>query len=210
MKKRFSMILSLLVIFSLACTCAYAAGKTNPDVTYAPATETTINGIPESNLIQPNWVSSPIFDSYSASSPGHIDFFKLIASSYVDNRSSSTPYVNKLTITQSTSQGSEWSGSVSFTGEIKAGMLGKIGTQVSGGVKESRETNEAVGASGQMTVPAYKQGRNEAYYGGMSSSGTLNYHIYDDYDGQNHYYSVPVNCKVHKKYLDVNFKPVIW
>lgn len=210
MKKNFSLVFSFLLIFALLCSSAYASQKVKPVVTYAPATESTINGIPESQLIAPNWVSPPMFDSYSASSPSHVDFFKLIASSYVDNRSNPSPYVNTLTINQSAKQGSEWSGSVSLNGEIKAGMIGKISTQVSGGVKEYREVNEAVGVSGQMTVPAYKQGRNEAYYGGMSSSGTLYWHIYDDYDGQNHYYSTPVNCKVHKNYLDVNFKPVIW
>lgn len=57
------------------------------------------------------------------------------------------------------------------------------------------EVNEAVGVSGQMTVPAYKQGRNEAYYGGMSSKGTLYYHVYDDNNGQNIYYSTAVSCE---------------
>lgn len=210
MKKIISSLLLSLLIFSLTCTSAYASKPNKPDVIYAPATESTINGTPESQVISPMWVSSPIFDSYNDSTPSHVDFFKLIASSYVDNRSNSTPYQNTLTITNSASQGSEWSGSVSFSGSVRTGMLGEIGTQVSGGVTEFKETNEAVGASGTMTIPAYKQGRNEAYYGGISSNGTLYYHVYDDNNGRNIYYSTPVNCKVHKEYLDVNFKPVIW
>lgn len=209
MKKRL-FITFFALVFSLISTCAFAAQKNKPVVTYAPSTESIINGIPESQLVQPQWVSSPIYDDYNPSSPTHVNFFKLIVSTYVDNRTNPNPYVLENSITQSSKQGSEWNGSVSFSGSIKSGMLGEISTQVSGGVKEYRETNEAVGCKGIMTVPAYKQGRNEAYYGGMSSAGTLTYHIYDDYDGQNHYYSIPVNCKVHKEYLDVGFKPVVW
>ncbi len=212
MFKKLSLALATVLLFTgLITSTALAEKKPKTIIEYAPAEESLINGVPESELISPMWVSEPEFLGYSAGSPSTITFFKLIASSYVDNRSNPNPFHLVLNITQSTAKGSEWSGSVKFNASIKTGILGEVGLQVSGGVKETREVNEAVGISGSTDIPPYKQGQIEAYYPGISSSGNLTYRIYDSCSDTGYIdYTKPITAKVHKEALEVNFKPIVW
>ncbi|NQX57514.1 hypothetical protein [Paenibacillus qinlingensis] len=170
-----------------------------------PATPSLINGVPQSRFT-PFAQYGPYFDSYNpTAAPTRIEQFQEIVRYTHDNSLNNQAFQMSASIQQSTSKGSEWYGEVAFSGEIKAGILGKIGTQVSGGVKETRSTNEAVGVSGgPLNVPAYQRGEIVFYYAGRTSGGTLNYKMYDDTIGGYLYYSKPVSVKVHPTILDVH------
>lgn len=204
-------VLLMILIVTLSIVPIFAEVKQNKGtgiITVAPATQTTVNGKVSDDTITNRAITlGPFFKSYSGTN-STIAFFKLIGSSYNDNRNSTTPFVINYLISSSASQGSEFSGSITLSGEMKASVVAKIGASVQGGCTLTKSTNSAVGISGTMTVPAKKQGRLEAYYAGISSGGTLYY--YTDTDGVITNKSTPLTAKVHLVPNTVNFKSVVY
>ncbi|SHO48207.1 hypothetical protein [Anaerocolumna xylanovorans] len=170
-----ALMMAGIMLFTLNGITAFA--KENESQTrswVAPVTETTQNGIPESQIITPyDVIIGPYFSSYNYNVTSKVDKFKTIATFSHNNKYGSGPAVMNGVVTNSTSQGSEWSGNVSFTGEIKAGILADIKTQVGVGYKDSRSTNEAVGYSLSYTVPKGKVGHIDLYYRGTKVGGTV-------------------------------------
>jgi hypothetical protein len=197
---------------------AYAA--TNPVVneTTFPSTETIINGSPtseNSDLIKPmDVLMGPYFDSYVQNYVTSVDKFRQIAAFTLDNRysSSDTPVPMSVTITSSTSQGSEFSGSITFTGEVKAGIFGGISVANNYSVKETRTTNEAVGmTAGPLQVPKGKIGHIDMYYRAIQSGGGVKTYTYNTSNPSVKYYTTtPINVKTYKAaYPDVYTDPYL-
>lgn len=76
-------------------------------------------------------------------------------------------------ITNSASQGAEWSGNVEFTAEIKKKIIESLKGTLGISYKETRTTNEAVGYKVVHTVPAGKVGHINLYYKGYKIGGRL-------------------------------------
>lgn len=171
----------------------------------APASPSYINGIPENELIQPLSSSGPFFHEYkSNSTPSRVEKFREIVYYTHDNSRSSTPFNMTARVEQTRSVGSEWYGNVSFSKEVKAGILAAVSVEVSGGVKETRSENEALGVSGSMTVPAYKHGKLTFYYAARSTQGTVKLKTWYDSLGSYVYTDVPISAKIHPTILDVH------
>ncbi|MCY9664963.1 hypothetical protein M5X11_08340 [Paenibacillus alginolyticus] len=198
-------LLSITLLLSLPLS---ANAARNINVVTSPATETTVNGIPESQLMTTQDVTiGPYFDSYTPNSNSTVLKFKKIASYSHDNSRNSTEFPMEVSITYSTSQGSEWSGSISFTGEIKAGIFAKLGATIGGGYKDARSTNEAVGIKGgPLKVPAYKWGYIDMWYKGQATGGLLRTYTQNTADLSVKYYKdTLINATVFKSdYVDVH------
>lgn len=216
MNKHFRRIISVfitLAILTFSASMASASSElkqsTKPFVYIAPATESTINGIPESQFVQPNLViGDPIFVDYIPNTYAHNDFWKLIARTSFDNRYGTGPVPLTLNITSSTSQGSEWSGSITLNAEFKVAFLAKLGATIGGGYKETRVTNEAVGASSTITVLKGENKGLEAYWGGENTTGTAIYKRVDtgSSTGYTPNMSTTIGAFVHTNYFDVHFR----
>ncbi len=171
----------------------------------SPATETIINGVPESLVehpIQAQDVSvGPIFDSYDPSYTTIINKHRLIVDYSHDNSRNAGEFKMEVSISSSESQGSEFSGSITFTGEVKAGIFGGISVSNGYSVKETRTKNEAVGVKGgPLTVPPYKWGYISMYYKAVQSGGGVVTYTYNTADPTKKYYkTTPVNVKVYKR-----------
>jgi len=192
-------IITLFLVLTIATFPVNASAQEKNSVkitsTVAPATESTINGIPESQIIKPMDVFVQNFVSYNQNSYVTIDRFKSIVTFDHDNTRNSQPYTMTVTVSNSTSQASEWGGSITFTAGIKMGILGSVNTAVGITHKDTRTTNEAVGASGSTVVPAYKTGHIKFWYKGRSTGGTLTYSQYFTQDPTNIVYgTVPVSA----------------
>jgi len=176
-KRKTQLILILVVTFFLVSLPVTASAVTE---VVSPPTESTINGIPESQIIRPmDVLVGPVFDSYTPNTVYGINKFKLIAHYTHDNSRNTTSFPMTVTITHSTQQGSEWTGSVTFTGEIKLGILAKVGATVGGSYKEYRSTNEAVGIQGgPLIIEPGKVGHIKMYYKGYATGGTLRTYLY--------------------------------
>lgn len=152
-------------------------------------------GIPSGSTVLPRPCGTTRYTKWS---------FKLIATTTYTNYGTA-PYKLTLNITQSAAVGSEFSGSVEFTVEAKSAILGGVSARAGVGVKETRSTNEAVGASAEFYVSPGRKGFLEAYWGGESANGTL---FWDTYYGGTYQstQSAPVGAFVHTSVFDVNFK----
>lgn len=201
-------LFTLMLALPLSAYAATDIKKDNNNEITFPATETTINGVPESEIMSPMDVTlGPYFESYTPNYNGRLEKFRQIAAFSHDNTRSSVIFPMSVTITNSTSQGSEWSGGVSFTGEIKAGIFAKLSATVSGSYKDTRVTNEAVGITGgPYQVPAYKTGYINMWYAAQTSGGTLRtYTVNTSNPSQRYYKDTVVNLKVFKAdYVDVH------
>lgn len=215
MKRRilFSSILSLALL--LPATAGAQAIELNDSdsqngstATYYPGEETTINGIPESEIITTQDVIVTKFVSYIPNYKTRVPEFKKIVSFSHDNTRSTTSAKQSVSITKSQSFGSEFSGSISFSGEIKAGIFGGLKNEYSIGYKETRATNEAVGASTSATVPAGKWGYIDMFYAGTQNGGALKYYTYSTSNPNNKVYNtVSINAKVYPSDdLDIHSK----
>lgn len=205
MKKTISIIMILMIMTTTVAFAAKDKGEEfirKPEV--APATESTINGIPESDIVKTLDISGPYFDSYNPTSYQIVNKFKYIGKVVGDNRLGQEPLLIEFSVSRSTSQGSEWTGSASFTAEVKSGIIAKMSATGGYQHKEYRETNEAVGASGKCTVPKQQRVDLEALYLGRASGGTLRTKYFDDNYGWS-YMNTPINVKVHPKTLEVEF-----
>lgn len=173
MKKNILTIMVMAMALSGSLT-AYASETT---VTVSPATETTINGIPESeyNNYQTRDVIARTFYSYKNNVTGKVDNFKLCASFRHDNTLSPNAATMRGQVTRSEAQGSEWEFSGHIGGEFKVPILAKAEAQAGASYKMQRSKNEAVGYEVEMTVPAYKVGYLDLYYSGRKIGGVATY-----------------------------------
>lgn len=197
-KKRVLIVLCLLLFF-LGSSNVFAA-----NATYTPAEPTLINGQPEGSTKSKQDVIALMFVSYKPKSKKHIDKFKKIVSIKYKNKTKQTQkYTAK--VTQSSSKGASWSGSLSFTGEIKAGILGGVKTQLGTSVKTSRSKNEAKGFSTTVRVSPKHVGTCNIYYRGWKSFGKLKcYSFYTATPNKRIYITRNVNVTVFaSKYLDI-------
>lgn len=173
--KVISLLMTVVIIITLSGETAFAKENANQATSWvAPATETTQNGIPESQIVTPyDVIIGPYFSSFQYGVTTKIDKYKVIATFTNNNKYGNGAAAMTGTVTNSTSQGSEWSGNISFTADIKVGILGSVKTQVGGEYKQSRSTNEAVGYSVSYTVPKGRVGHIDLYYRGTKIGGTL-------------------------------------
>lgn len=124
------LLLSSLMFFLVNPTVK--AEEQEEIITYEPPQETLINGIKESQVPNPRIIGydKPIFVNYKPNAGAKTVYkFKKIASVVWNNTRGSSPHPITLSIQSSSKVGSEFNGSVKFTGEIKDGILGKIGTE---------------------------------------------------------------------------------
>ncbi|MBW5446235.1 hypothetical protein GE107_09205 [Cohnella sp. CFH 77786] len=202
-----SSVSALLLLFSSLSSAGAASEKKSPSVTYAPESPTTINGVPETSdsggRITP-MLNYKVSTTYNASTGYPVQYFKLIATATHDNRNSAGLFKLGLKIEQSTSQGSEFSGNIEFSGEVKVAIFAGIQSKVGYSVKETRSYNEAVGWNGTMDCPAYKYCTFDAFYEGVASGGTVVEKWYSDSLGGYYTNSYPVNVKVHPTALKIN------
>lgn len=209
MKKILSSILAITLVLSL--TAPAFATEENSDVSdsvwIAPSTETTINGQPETSAIMPrDVIIGPYFHSYVYNVRTPVDKYKIIAKFTHSNKLGTSKDLMTATVTSSTSQGSEWSGSVQFTGEIKVAILGEIKAQGGGSYKSSRVTNEAVGYSVTHNVAAGKVGHIDLYYRGYKIGGRLTTWtaFTGDMEGSKRYSTTDVYATLYpSEYLDI-------
>jgi len=207
MKKRLIILLTVASLTILSSQSAFAKKdkEVNEEVVavVAPATPTLVNGVPEQETFS-TMSSGQMFHSYSPNTPTRVEKFREIVKFTHDNSLSSTSYNMSVSITQSQSQGSEFYGEITFSAEVKAGIFQAVGGQITGGVKETRSYNEAVGVSGSLTVPAYKKGEIIFYYAAVGTNGTLTMKTYHSSLGSYTYQNYAINAKIHKNYLDVH------
>ena len=201
----FSMFISILAYGNIA----NAKIKKNIDTSDFTEIEgeqgDVINGVDvNNNLIQSrDVIVYNNFSSYNGNNRKTINKFRKIASATYKNATGSKQNL-MLTISHSESKGAEWNGDVSFTGEIKAGILGSIQTQVGFGVKGSRSKDEAVGYEYSMTVSPHCIGTITAYYKGVRSYGKLKTYSYNTANPSKKAYSTTnINATVYKKSLDI-------
>ncbi|MBO8162354.1 MAG: hypothetical protein H0Z34_01395 [Brevibacillus sp.] len=185
-------ILTLLLVVPAMVSAAPYPKQPQTKVTVAPATETTQNGIPESELadmVRPtDVIVGPVFHSYDPDGYVTVKKFREIITFEHDNTRNSKPYNMSVTVTRSESQGSEWNGSLEFTGEIKAGILAELNSTVGVEHKTTRATNEAVGAKGDMEVDPGKTGFIRFWYKGRTTDGTVRVYYYNTADPSNRTY----------------------
>lgn len=200
-----------LLISGISAPPSFAKQPSEPTVNYAPPQGTIVNGVEEkSGNVNAQLVdyNNPVFVSYSSNNNSTIQYFKYIAGTSWDNTRSSSSFPLTLTIQRSNSSGSEFSGSVTFNGSVKAGIIGQLNVEVQGGAKETRATNEAVGWTfGPLVIPPYKTGGIDSYWEGTYSYGTLGVKYPDTYSPTGYtptQYS-QVNVSVHKnEYQKIN------
>ena len=179
--------------------------------TIMPATETTLNGVPESKLNnsrQPRDVIGRIFHSYSNNSRSTVPYFKLIATFAHNNLIGSEPDDMTATVTRSTSQGSEWTFSGSTSAKFKVKILGELEATLGLSFKDSRVTNEAVGYTAHRKVPVGKIGHIDVYYEGEKIGGVATYkQFYTANPSSVVYYKEDVNATVYNRnYVAINSK----
>lgn len=130
MKKKIgALMVAVSLLVPLSANAASTETLENPEtsVTVFPATESTINGVPELELkiIHPRDVLvGPFFDSYNPTTNSINNKFKEIIQYDHDNTRNSTSATMSVSVQKSNAQGSEWGGNVEFTGEIRAGIMG--------------------------------------------------------------------------------------
>lgn len=157
-----------LVVASLFLSI-YASAASAPihktTVWVAPETETLINGIPESQTpMVTDVIMGPYFYRYDYNQKTTVDKYRHIAHFSHDNRLNKLSEQMEAQITNSASQGAEWSGNVEFTAEIKKKIIESLKGTLGISYKETRTTNEAVGYKVVHTVPAGKVGHINLYY----------------------------------------------
>ena len=186
------MVLVVVLFFSLSIA-VYADNSTNSkthivytEVTYAQDENTIVNGVEEGNytqsLIGPLAIdyNHPVFIDYVPNSTTEFKFYKFIAgTSYYNAGPGYNPMV--LNISSSAQSGSEFTGTVTATGNIQAGILGKVEASFGSSVTLMKSTNQAVGASFTYDVPPYKTGYIDAWWGGVQSYGLLTVKYPDTY-----------------------------
>lgn len=166
-----------LVVASLFLSI-YASAASAPihktTVWVAPETETLINGIPESQTpMVTDVIMGPYFYRYDYNQKTTVDKYRHIAHFSHDNRLNKLSEQMEAQITNSASQGAEWSGNVEFTAEIKKKIIESLKGTLGISYKETRTTNEAVGYKVVHTVPAGKVGHINLYYKGYKIGGRL-------------------------------------
>lgn len=178
-RKVISLLMIVVMLLSLNSTPALAKEanvKKEKDVTswYAPSTETTINGVPESQIVTiQDVIIGPYFESYDSNYVTEVDKFKVIGKFKRSNVYGTQVEPMTATVTSSTEQGSEWSGNVTFTGDIKVKVIAEIGLEIGGSYKSTRSTNEAVGYSTTHYIQPGKYGHIDLYYRGTKVGGAL-------------------------------------
>jgi len=212
MKRKLLSTLMLFVLFFSYCSLPVSAKEkvnTQPTTSWiAPATETTQNGIPESEIMTTNDVIiGPYFSSYNSNYKTTVDEFKTIATFKHNNKYGTSVVPMTGTVTSSTSQGSEWSGNVSFTAEIKMGILGSVKTQAGVGYKDTRTTNEAVGYSVNYDVKPGVFGHIDFFYRGIKLGGAVTTWTANTADMVKYYFTDYVYSTVYTAdYVDIYSK----
>lgn len=168
LSKRMTSFCITLVVASLFLSI-YASAASAPihktTVWVAPETETLINGIPESQTpMVTDVIMGPYFYRYDYNQKTTVDKYRHIAHFSHDNRLNKLSEQMEAQITNSASQGAEWSGNVEFTAEIKKKIIESLKGTLGISYKETRTTNEAVGYKVVHTVPAGKVGHINLYY----------------------------------------------
>lgn len=173
LSKRMTSLCITLVVASLFLSI-YASAASAPihktTVWVAPETETLINGIPESQTpMVTDVIMGPYFYRYDYNQKTTVDKYRHIAHFSHDNRLNKLSEQMEAQITNSASQGAEWSGNVEFTAEIKKKIIESLKGTLGISYKETRTTNEAVGYKVVHTVPAGKVGHINLYYKGYKN-----------------------------------------
>ena len=206
MKKNIFTVLALsTLIFGPGFTgTANAEESEQPEVIYAPPQETLINGVEESEIMTPfiiGW-DNPIFVDFTPNTGTSTkNKFKSIATISHNNTRGSSPFPITMNVSQSSSVGSEYSGSLTISAELKVKILAKASVSVTGGLKETRTTNEAVGYNfGPYQIPAGKWGGISTWWKGTAVSGTATVKYVDtgSTTGYTKNYSYPVTVTAHK------------
>lgn len=127
LSKRMTSFCITLVVASLFLSI-YASAASAPihktTVWVAPETETLINGIPESQTpMVTDVIMGPYFYRYDYNQKTTVDKYRHIAHFSHDNRLNKLSEQMEAQITNSASQGAEWSGNVEFTAEIKKKII---------------------------------------------------------------------------------------
>ena len=168
-----SVILSLSGVYVVDATENSDANGVSVSVT--PAEGDIVNGIEESSnggISTMDVNAGPYFSKYTPNKKKHIQRFKLIASfTYVNNTKNTAKH--SVTVSESSSKGSEWNGNIQFTADIKTKILAKAGASMGFGLKQSRSKNEAVGYTAEMKVSPRCKGTLKVYYGGWKTYGEL-------------------------------------
>lgn len=177
-----------------------------PDAIYALGAEAFVGGVSGSRQVKSAvGTGDPVIIGYSPKTVSIMPHWKEIARSSFDNSLGSGPATVSLSITHSSEQSSEFDGDVEFTGDVKAFVLAQIGAKAGFGMKETRLTDEAVGISGSVQVPAHATGSIVAYYEGVSADGTATMRQYASPREGYCDYTVPVGAVVFPQALRVNF-----
>ncbi|KGR86222.1 hypothetical protein [Lysinibacillus odysseyi] len=199
-----ALALSTLILGTGFTGTAKAEEPIQPEVIYAPPQETLINGVEESKIMTPliiGW-DNPIFVDYKPNTGTSTkNKFKSIASISHNNTRGSSPFPITMDVTSSSSVGSEYSGSLTISAELKVKILAKASGSVTGGLKETRATNEAVGYKfGPYNVPAGKWGGIATWWKGTAVTGTATVKYVDtgSSTGYTGNYSYPVTVTAHK------------
>ncbi|GLC89467.1 hypothetical protein [Lysinibacillus piscis] len=209
MKKNLFSVLALSTIL-WGTSFASTVNAEEPKVNYAPPQETLINGVEESKLITPFIIGydNPIFvDFVPNTGTSTINQFKSIGSVSHNNTRGSNPFPITINVTRSESVGSEFSGNVTFSAELKVKLLAKAGGSISGGYKQTRSTNEAVGYTfGPYQIPGGKWGGIRTWWKGVSINGTASVKYVDtgSSSGYTSVQSIPVSMKVHTTSKDIH------
>ena len=154
-------------------------------------------------------MGDPVMIQYSPTSVLIVPHWKEIARSSFDNSLGSGPATVSLSITHSSEHSSEFDGDIEFTGDVKAFVLAQIGAKAGFGMKDKRLTDEAVGVSGSVQVPAHATGSIVAYYEGVSADGTATMRRYAAPLREGYHDDiVPVGAVVFPQALRVNFVAV--
>lgn len=208
MKKNLLSVLALTTVI-FGTSFAGTVNAEQPEVKYAPPQETLINGVEESKLIAPLAIGydNPIFVDFKPSTGARtINAFKPIASVSHNNTRASDKFPISMNVTSSSSVGSEFSGSLTFTGELEIKLIAKAGAELSGSYKKTRTTNEAVGYNwGPYYIPAGKWGGIRTFWRGVSIDGTASVKYVDtgSSTGYTSVRSVPISMKVHETKQDI-------
>jgi|GEM_PF-5185841 len=207
-RSRLAIGLALLAMAMVQATLVSAAA---PDARllkgmedYAPPRESTVNGVPESEMVQPLVDVTRTNYRYDPSASSYVTFWQYIGGTSAYNGG---PNVGRLEfeVKQSARTGSEWNVSGTISAELKLSVILKLGATVGGGYKEYREEDEAYGASWGIDVSPGKTGWIKAYWGGMNTSGLVYYDVYYDGDFQYTLNQAVNDTKVHMTSFEVNF-----
>lgn len=164
----------LLISVFIVGVCAEQVSSDATIMVVSPATETIINGQPESQIpMLTDVIMGPYFYQYQYNQKTTVNKFRQIATFTHDNRLNDSAATMEAQVTRSEAQGSEWNTSCQLTADIKNKIIAALKAQVGISYKSSRSTNEAVGYKVTHTVPAGKVGHISLYYRGYKIGGKV-------------------------------------